>query len=81
MCCGLALTTWPSGGCQVGGGTGYVPDLSGQDKNYTFLACFRKYFQVLFIMPQIESKHAQTIRRSRRWTFAIPAPTRATSSP
>ncbi len=36
--------------------------LAGQDKNYTFLACFRKYFQVLFIMPQIASKHAQTIR-------------------
>ena len=36
--------------------------LAGQDKNYTFLACFRKYFSVLFIMPNIASKHAQTIR-------------------
>ena len=36
--------------------------LAGQDKNYTFLACFRKYFQVLFIMPKIASKHAATIR-------------------
>ena len=36
--------------------------LAGQDKNYTFLACFRKYFQVLFIMPSIASKHAKTIR-------------------
>ena len=36
-------------------------EIAGQDKNYTFLACFRKYFQVLFIMPQIASKHAQTI--------------------
>ncbi len=36
--------------------------LAGQDKNYTFLACFRKYFQVLFIMPNIASKHAVTIR-------------------
>ena len=36
--------------------------LAGQDKNYTVLACFRKYFQVLFIMPQIASKHAQAIR-------------------
>ena len=36
--------------------------LAGQDQNYTFLACFRKYFHVLFILPQIASKHAQTIR-------------------
>ncbi|MBO7659402.1 MAG: hypothetical protein J6T65_08850 [Clostridia bacterium] len=36
--------------------------IAGQDKNYTFLACFRKYFQVLFLMPQIASKHAKTIR-------------------
>lgn len=36
--------------------------LAGQDQNYTFLACFRKYFQVLFILPQIASKHAKTIR-------------------
>ena len=36
--------------------------IAGQDRNYTFLACFRKYFQVLFLMPQIASKHAQTIR-------------------
>ena len=36
--------------------------LAGQDKNYTFLACFRKYFQVLFLMPQIASKHGATIR-------------------
>ncbi len=33
-----------------------------QDKNYTFLACFRKYFQVLFLMPKIASKHADAIR-------------------
>ncbi len=36
-------------------------EIAGQDKNYTFLACFRKYFQVLFIMPQIAAKHAKTI--------------------
>ncbi len=36
--------------------------LAGKDKNYTFLACFRKYFQVLFIMPKLASKHAATIR-------------------
>ena len=37
-------------------------ELAGQDKNYTFLACFRKYFQVLFMMPNIASKHKETIR-------------------
>ena len=37
-------------------------ELAGQDKNYTFLACFRKYFQVLFMMPQIAGKHAKTIQ-------------------
>ena len=37
-------------------------EIAGQDRNYTFLACFRKYFQVLFIMPQIAKKHAKTIR-------------------
>ncbi len=36
--------------------------IAGQDKNYTFIACFRKYFQVLFLMPQIAAKHAKTIR-------------------
>lgn len=36
--------------------------LAGQDKNYTFLACFRKYFQVLFLMPRIAAKHGETIR-------------------
>ena len=37
-------------------------ELAGQDRNYTFLACFRKYFQVLFLMPQIAGKHAKTIQ-------------------
>ena len=37
-------------------------ELSGPDRNYTFLACFRKYFQVLFLMPQIAAKHGETIR-------------------
>ena len=36
--------------------------LAGQDQNYTFLACFRKYFKVLFLMPNIATKHAKTIR-------------------
>ena len=37
-------------------------ELAGQDKNYTFLACFRKYFQVLFLIPGIASKHSTTIK-------------------
>lgn len=36
--------------------------IAGRDKNYTFLACFRRYFQVLFLMPSIASKHAKTIK-------------------
>ena len=36
--------------------------IAEQDKNYTFLACFRKYFLVLFMMPNIASKHAAAIR-------------------
>ncbi len=35
--------------------------IAGQDKNYTFLACFRKYFQVLFLMPNISHRHSKTI--------------------
>ena len=36
--------------------------IAEQDKNYSFLACFRKYFQVLFLLPSIASSHAQAIR-------------------
>ena len=36
--------------------------LAEQDKNYTFLACFRKYFQVLFLLPHISSRHGKAIR-------------------
>lgn len=36
--------------------------IAEQDKNYSFLACFRKYFQVLFLLPSIASNHAQAIR-------------------
>ena len=39
--------------------------LAEQDKNYTFLACFRKYFQVLFLMPQIAVRHSRAIREIR----------------
>lgn len=32
-----------------------------QDKNYTFLACFRKYLSVLFLLPSIKKKHETAI--------------------
>ena len=63
MCCGLALSYLAIG--RPLNAAKYLDQsltLAGQDKNYTFLACFRKYFQVLFLMPQIASKHAATIR-------------------
>ena len=36
--------------------------LAEQDKNYTFLACFRKYLSVLFLLPSIKKKHEVAIR-------------------
>lgn len=66
MCCGLALSYMAIG--RLLKAAEYLDmslTLAGQDKNYTFLACFRKYFQVLFLMPQIASKHARTIREIR----------------
>ena len=63
MYCGLALSYMAIG--RLLKAAEYLDKsltIAGQDKNYTFLACFRKYFQVLFLMPQIASRHAQTIR-------------------
>ena len=63
MYCGLALSYMAIG--RLVKASQWLDEsltLAGQDKNYTFLACFRKYFQVLFLMPQIASKHAATIR-------------------
>lgn len=63
MCCGLALGYLAIG--RVFKAAEYLDQsltLAGQDKNYTFLACFRKYFQVLFLLPHIAAKHAETIR-------------------
>ncbi len=62
MYCGLALSYMAIG--RLLKASEYLDEsltLAGQDKNYTFLACFRKYFQVLFLMPQIAAKHAKTI--------------------
>ena len=36
--------------------------LAEQDRNYSFLASFRKYFQVLFLLPSIAAKHERAIR-------------------
>lgn len=36
--------------------------LAEQDHNYTFLACFRKYLSILFLLPSIKKKHGQAIR-------------------
>ncbi len=63
MYCGLALCYMAIG--RLVKASEYLDkslELAGKDKNYTFLACFRKYFQVLFIMPHIASKHKETIR-------------------
>jgi len=63
MYCGLALSYMAIG--RLRKAAEYLDKsltLAGQDKNYTFLACFRKYFQVLFLMPQLATKHAKTIR-------------------
>ena len=63
MYCGLALSYMAIG--RLGKAAEYLEKsltLAERDKNYTFLACFRKYFQVLFLMPQIASKHAEAIR-------------------
>ena len=39
--------------------------LAEKDKNYTFLACFRNYLSVLFLLPSIKKKHAAAIREIR----------------
>ena len=63
MYCGLALAYMAVG--RLMKAAQYLDmslELAGQDKNYTFLACFRKYFQVLFLMPGIASRHGKTIQ-------------------
>ena len=63
MYCGLAL-------CYLAGGRlGRAAEwldrsltIAEQDKNYSFLACFRKYFQPLFLMPSIAARHGPAIR-------------------
>ena len=62
MYCGLALSYMAIG--RMKKAADYLDKsltLAGQDKNYTFLACFRKYFQVLFLTPGIAVRHSRTI--------------------
>ena len=40
--------------------------LSEQDLNFTFLASFRKYLSVLFLLQTIAARHGQAIREIRR---------------
>lgn len=35
--------------------------IAEKDKNYTFLACFRKYLSVLFLLPSIKKNHETAI--------------------
>ncbi len=35
--------------------------LAEEDRNFTFLACFRKYLSVLFLLPSIRKKHERAI--------------------
>ena len=63
MYCGLALAYMAVG--RLVKASQYLDkslELAEQDRNYTFLACFRKYFQVLFLMPQIASRHGRAIQ-------------------
>ncbi len=63
MYCGLALSYMAIG--RLIRAADYLDkslEIAGQDKNYTFIACFRKYFKVLFLMPNIASAHADAIR-------------------
>jgi len=66
MYCGLALSYMAIG--RMKKAAEYLDrslSLAGQDKNYTFLACFRKYFQVLFMMPSLAVRHSVTISEIR----------------
>ena len=40
--------------------------LAERDRNFTFLASFRKYLSVLFLLPSIAAKHGEAIREIKR---------------
>jgi LuxR family maltose regulon positive regulatory protein len=63
MCVGLALCYLAIG--SVPRAAEWLEEaltLSEQDKNYTFLACFRRYLGVLFLLPSVKSKHSRAIQ-------------------
>ena len=63
MYCGLALSSMAIG--RIIKAAEYLDmslTLAEQDKNYTFIASFRKYFQVLFLNPKVSLKHQEAIR-------------------
>lgn len=63
MYCGLALCYLATG--RLGKAAEWLNrslTIAEQDKNYSFIACFRKYFQALFLMPSIAARHGETIR-------------------
>ena len=62
MYCGLALCYLAVG--RIFKAADYLEnslELAGEDHNYSFLACFRRYFQVLFVMPRF-SKYSNVIK-------------------
>ena len=66
MYCGLALCYLATG--RLGRAAEWLDrslTMAEQDKNYSFIACFRKYFQVLFLMPSIAARHGEAIREIR----------------
>ena len=63
MYCGLSLCYLAIG--KLGKAAEWLDrslSLAEQDRNYSFLAGFRKYFQVLFLLPSIAAKHERAIR-------------------
>lgn len=63
MYCGLSLCYLAIG--KLGKAAEWLDrslSLAEQDRNYSFLAGFRKYFQVLFLLPSIAAKHERAIQ-------------------
>ena len=63
MCVGLALCYLAIG--SVNKASEYLDKsltMVEKDHNYTFIACFEKYFKILFILPSIKKKHSLAIK-------------------
>lgn len=62
MCVGLALCYLAMGSIpRAAEWLDQSLTLAAPDHNYTFLACFRKYLSVLFLLPSIKKKHETAI--------------------